>query len=158
MREREERKRNILIKGLVAREGKRKKAIEEILKIIEVKGDIIEVKRIGGEGEREMVVVRMSSEEQKKEVLRKKWRLKGRKEIIMEDWTWGERKMRWKLEEIAKKEEKEGRKICIGYGKIRIGEQWWRWDERKQVLRDGKGNVRRLGQGEGGREGKEGLG
>jgi len=100
----------------------------------------------------------MSSEEQKKEVLRKKWRLKGRKEIIMEDWTWGERKMRWKLEEIAKKEEKEGRKIWIGYGKIRIGEQWWRWDEREEVLRDGKGNVRRLGQGKGGREGKERLG
>jgi len=114
MREREERKSNILIKGLVTREGKRKEAVKEILKIIEVKVDIIEVKRIGGEREREMVVVRMGSKEQKKEVLRKKWRLKGRKEIIIEDWTWGERKMRWKLEEIAKKEEKKGRKIWIG--------------------------------------------
>jgi len=46
-----------------------------------------EIKRIGGEGEREMV--RMVNEEQKKEIMRKKWRLKGRKEIILKDWTWG---------------------------------------------------------------------
>jgi len=157
LREREERKRNFLIKGLVVKEGKRKEAVEEIFKILEVKADIEEVKRIGGEGEREMAVVRMSSEEQKKEVMRKKWRLKGRKEIIMEDWTWGERKMRWKLEEIAKKEEREGKKVSIGYGKIKIGEQWWRWDEREEVLRDGKGNVRGLSQGECEKEGKDGL-
>jgi len=32
------------------------------------------------------MVVRMGTEEQKKEYMRKKWR-KGRKEIIIEDWT-----------------------------------------------------------------------
>lgn len=51
----------------------------------------------------------------------KKRNLKGRKERIMEDWTWGKRKMRWKLEEIARMEERKRRRI--GYGRIRIEEQ-----------------------------------
>jgi len=93
MKEREEKKINILMKVLVVRERKRKKAEEEIFKILEAKVDIKEVKRIGGEEGREMVV-RMGSEEQKKEIIRKKWRLKGRMEIIMKDCIWGKRKMR----------------------------------------------------------------
>ncbi|EZA62843.1 hypothetical protein X777_01158 [Ooceraea biroi] len=58
----------------------------------------------------------------------------------MEDWTWRERKMRWRLQEIAREEERKGRKVWIGYGKIRIDNQWWRWDEVEEVLRDGNGN------------------
>lgn len=42
-----------------------------------------------------------------------------------------------------------------GYKKIRIGEQWWAWDEKKEVLRDSRGMVRRqkLGKGTGDMEG-----
>lgn len=32
----------------------------------------------------------------------------------------------WKLEEIARIEEKEGKRVWIGYDKIRIDESWWR--------------------------------
>lgn len=32
-------------------------------------------------------------------------------------------KVRWELEEIAREEEKEGKKVWIGYGKIRIEER-----------------------------------
>jgi len=63
------------MKGLVIRERKRKEAKEEIFKILEAKVDIKEVKKIGKEREREMVVVRMGSKEQKKEIIRKKWRV-----------------------------------------------------------------------------------
>lgn len=65
----------------------------------------------------------------------------------MEDWTWKERRMRWRLEEIARNEERKGKRVWIGYGRIRIEEQW-RWDEEEKVLRDGKGNVRMGIQGE----------
>lgn len=44
-------------------------------------------------------MVRVRNEEQKREIMERKRKLKGRKEKIMEDWTWQERKMRWKLEE-----------------------------------------------------------
>lgn len=29
------------------------------------------------------------------------------------------------------------------YGKIRMGEKWWRWDEEDEILRNEKGKVRR---------------
>lgn len=80
--------------------------------------------------------------------MRNKKNLKGRKEKIMEDWTWKERKMRWRLKEIAKNEERKGKKVWIEYGKIKIDEQWWKWDEEKEVLKNGKGNIRRIGLGE----------
>lgn len=32
--------------------------------------------------------------------------------------------MKWKLEEIAREEERKGNRVWIGYGKIRINEQW----------------------------------
>lgn len=47
------------------------------------------------------------------EIMRNKKNLKGRKEKIMEDWTWKERKMRWRLEEIAKNEERKDKKVWI---------------------------------------------
>lgn len=40
----------------------------------------------------------------------KKSGMKERKERIMDSWTWKERKIRWKLEEIARKEMSKGKK------------------------------------------------
>lgn len=57
------------------------------------------------------------------------------------------------MEEIAREEEGKGRKVWVRYGKIRIDEKWWRWDEEGEVLRDGRGNKMGEGQGEG-RRGK----
>jgi len=50
--------------------------------------------------------------------------------------------MRWKLKEIARKEEEKGRQVWIGYERIRIGNQWWKWDEVREVLRDDRGRSR----------------
>lgn len=118
-----------------------------------VKVRVEEVKRIGEDREkgREMVMVKLGNKEQKREVMGSKNKLKGRKEKIIEDWTWKERKMRWKLEEIARYEERKRNKVWIGYGKIRVGKQWWRWDEEEEVLRDGRGNIRWVEQEEGGK-------
>lgn len=59
----------------------------------------------------------------KKGVMIKKRNLKRRKERIGDDWTWKERRMRWKLEQVAIKEAKRG-KEAIRYGKIRIDGEW----------------------------------
>lgn len=148
--EREERRKNIIIKRVEVRNGKRKEAVEEILEKIGVKVEIKEIKRIRGgmEDTEEMVLVKLEDQEQKREIMRKKGMLKGRKERILDDWTWKERKMRWSLEEIARGEERKGNKVGLGYGKIRINEQWWRWDEEEEVLRDGRGNKRHQEKGE----------
>lgn len=139
MKERERKRRNILIKGMEVREERRKE-MEETMERIRAKVSVEEVRRIGGDKEkdRETVLVRLENEEQRREVLMKKSNLKGRRERIMEDWMWKKRRMRWRFEEIARKEESAGRKVRIGYGKIRIGNSWWKWDEEKEVLRDEK--------------------
>lgn len=62
--------------------------------------------------------MRLSSEEQKREVIRRKKILKGKKNYGRLNM---ERKMKWKLEEIARREEGKGKKVWLSYGKIRIG-------------------------------------
>lgn len=112
-KEREERRKNVIIKGLKVKEGNRREAVEEVLNVLGVRGNIEEVKRVGEDREQdgEMVLV---SEEQRGEIMKRKRELKGRKERIMEDWTWKERKMRWRLEEIARREERRGKRVRIG--------------------------------------------
>lgn len=121
--------------------GERRKKVEELMKEIGARVDIVETKKIGEDRVkgREMVWVRLRDEEQRGEILEKKGRLKGRRERIGEDLTWRERKMKWNIEDIAREEEREGR---IRYGRIRIENTWWRWDEENEVLRDGKGNLK----------------
>ncbi|KAL6431940.1 hypothetical protein ACFW04_007397 [Cataglyphis niger] len=67
-REREERKRNVLIKGVEVKEGRRRMAVEELFDNIEVKAEIEEVRKIDVEGGREMMVVRLKNEDQSREV------------------------------------------------------------------------------------------
>ncbi|KAL6419185.1 hypothetical protein ACFW04_014058 [Cataglyphis niger] len=141
----EERRKNVMIKGVMVKKGRRRVAIKELSDSIRVKAEIVEVRKIGGGGEggRKMVVVRLKSEEQRMEVWNRKKLLKGRKERILDDWTWKKRRMRWSLERIAREEEKKGRKVWIGYGKIRIDEKWWRWNEEEEVLKDKNGNLKK---------------
>jgi len=159
MKEREERRKNLVIRGLEVREGKRREAAEELLKEIGVEMKIKEIWRITAEKERGREAVGIKVEEEKRgEIWEKKKKLRGRKERILEDWTWKERRMRWRLEEIAREEERRGRKSWIGYGKIKIEGQWWRWDEEEEVLKDVRGKIREVVMGEEGEGGREELG
>jgi len=38
--------------------------------------------------------------------------------------------------------------VWIGHGKIRIDERWWRWDEEKEVLIDGREMIKEREVGE----------
>lgn len=85
----------------------------------------------------------MEKEEKRREISgQKKKALKGRKKRIVEDWTWEEKKMKWNLEKIAREEKGKGREVWIGYGKIRIDGQWWKWDEEEEILKNGWGRRR----------------
>lgn len=59
-----------------------------------------------------MIWVRLENEEQRREVMEKKKRLRGRKKRIVDDLTWKKRKIRWKLKNIARMVERRGK----GYG------------------------------------------
>jgi len=57
------------------------------------------------------MLVKLESEDKKWEVMAKKKNLKGRKERIAEDLTWKERRIRWKVAEIARREMTEGKRV-----------------------------------------------
>ena len=61
---------------------------------------------------------------------------------IEDDLTWEERKMKWKISEIAVEERKKGNRVWTSYGRIRINEVWWKWDEEEGVLKNWKGEIR----------------
>lgn len=92
-REKEESKKNIIMRGVEVKEEKRREAVERVLGMVGAKVDIQEVKRLRGDGDKEgeIILVKLGNEKQKREVMERKSKLRGRKEKIMEDWTWKER-------------------------------------------------------------------
>lgn len=59
-----------------------------------------------------MVWVKLVNEEKRRDVLFKKKSLRDRKETILEDSIWRERKMRWKLEWIERERRKRMETGC----------------------------------------------
>lgn len=88
--------------------------------------EVKEISKIGAEKRgKETLVVKLRSEEQRREVMKRKSNLRRRKMKIWEDWTVLEKKMRWKLERIAREEEMHERRIDRRYGKLRVENIWW---------------------------------
>lgn len=63
-----------MIKEVEVKEGKRREAIKEMFNCMGIKAEFEEIKKIGREteGGREMFVVKLRSEEQRKEILMRK--------------------------------------------------------------------------------------
>lgn len=140
-REREERKKNVVVKGLKEKGEKMINEIEYILKGIEAEVKVEDV-RIVEAGRKEwggMAVVRLGSAEEKRRVMENKKKLKGGKIWIDEDLSWKERRARYRLRQIAIREEAKGARVWIGKGRLCIEGVWWLWDEEKEELRDNKG-------------------
>ncbi|XP_076686107.1 uncharacterized protein LOC143378236 [Andrena cerasifolii] len=144
MKEREERRKNIIIKG-VGREGTAMRRAKEVLDVVGIQGRIEGVRELGGrrQGREEvMLEVKMESMEVKREIMRNKGKLKGRKERIGDDLTWKERKMQWQIRVVGEEEERKGNRVRVKYGKIEIEGKTWFWDEQGEVLRDWRGKER----------------
>lgn len=143
-KEREDRRRNIVIRRVGMEKGDVRGGVEKILEKLGVDIKIESVKRVGimTEGERGMAVVTLGSIEQKRQVMENKKKLRGREERIDDDLTWEERKVRWRLREIARKEEGEGRKVRMGNGGLQIDGKWWKWNEEEEVLKSERGEVK----------------
>lgn len=62
--------------------------MEETLEKIEMRAEIEEVKRLGGDKDkgRKVVWVRLGNEMQRRKVMEMKKKLRGRKERILKDW------------------------------------------------------------------------
>ncbi|XP_066585918.1 golgin subfamily A member 6-like protein 22 [Prorops nasuta] len=162
--ERERRRNNIIMWGMEREEGGEERLKEEVGRIMEmigVKGGVREVRVLRGmKGEeRKGIEVKLESREVKRKVMEGKNKLKGRKERIEDDLTWEERRIMGKVREIAEGQRRKGERVRVGYMKVWVNNEEWRWNEWKGGLwnKEGKGwneEEAREGENFGGREGK----
>lgn len=66
------------------------------------------------------MIIKLKEEEMKREVMRSIGKLKGKDIWIEEDQTFKERKMRWKIKNMAEEERRKRKRVRQGYGRIWI--------------------------------------
>lgn len=128
MRERKNRRNNIIMKGIKGEErekGNKKKQMMREIGMEEKMEDIKEIAKRGSE-RANRVIVQMRSLKDKKKVMKKKRELTEKGIKMEDDLIWKERKMKWRIEEIAREEREKGNRVWLGYGKIQIEGKWWR--------------------------------
>lgn len=132
MKERKSRKKNIFIRG-IRTVGKR--IINEIKGIVReymnLEIYISNIRALGGG-----VVVELESFENKVEILKRKRMLKGIDLWLEDDYTAREKQVQEWLEKIAKEEGRNGLETKVGYQKIKVKEEWYKWNEIKGQLEE----------------------
>ncbi|XP_066597111.1 uncharacterized protein [Prorops nasuta] len=143
-KERERRRNNVVVWGIERVEGGGKEIMEEVEKVMRMVGvedGVQEVRRIEGgrEGGRKGVEVMLKNRETKRKVMEGKSRLRGRKERVEDDLTWEERRVMAEVKKVAEVERKKGKRVSVGYMKIWIEREEWRWNEEEGKLRNKEG-------------------
>ncbi|KAJ3621512.1 hypothetical protein MTP99_003635 [Tenebrio molitor] len=112
-REKKERKNNVIITGIGAISGNIERGVEEWLeREIGVK---VNVKEAFKTNKDKMMLAKIESWEQKKYIMLSK-----------------KRETQKKLRELAREERDRGKRVKIGYRKIQINGDWFRWDKRQE--------------------------
>ncbi|KAH0820866.1 hypothetical protein GEV33_001925 [Tenebrio molitor] len=120
-REKKERKNNVIITGIGAISGNVERGVEEWLeKEIGVKVNVKEAFKIN---KNKMMLAKIENWEQKKNIM------------LNDDLTKEERETQKKLRELAREERDRGKRVKIGYRKIQINGDWFRWDKRQEKLK-----------------------
>lgn len=102
-----------------------------------------------------MIWVRFASVEKLLEVMKRKKKLRDRREWIANDLTEKERRIKWLIKRETEIKRREGLRVQIGYMKLRIEGKLWLWDEVKNELRISQGEGVRRKEKEGRKEGGE---
>jgi hypothetical protein len=135
-REKKERKNNVIITGIGAKSGNIERGMEEWLeRELGVKVNVKEEFKINKD---KMMLAKIESWEQKKNILLNKSKLKEKEDermYIDDDLTQEERETQKKLRELVREERNRGKRVKIGYRKIQINGEWFRWDEREEKLK-----------------------
>lgn len=136
--EKEEKKNNLIIfgwdsRGIVNKEQVSKFFMEE-LGTSATSENIDEVKSIG-RSENKMILVKMKTLKNKKEIFENRWKLKGKKMFIENDRTKKEIEDQKELARRAYIARREGRKVRVGFQKMWIDDELWLWDGKEKLLR-----------------------
>jgi len=94
------------------KEGKAnlKEKVKKVMKMLGVETKIEERRTIevSKKEKGSMIVMRIENEEIKRSILRNKWKLKKGDIWIEENLTWEERRIKWKIREVARREGIQG--------------------------------------------------
>jgi hypothetical protein len=141
-REKEDRRLNVIIKGISLPEavqkdrlGSRKWTEELIKKRIGVECKITNC-RVSGS----VIIAKIDSEEKKREIMENKAKLKGERIFIENDKSWEQRRIQERIKSWGRKQKEKGVHVKIGFGRVRIGDIWRPWEEieREEVRREGE--------------------
>lgn len=146
MRERRERKNNIVIKGWKALENENLEAeVTDFLKDqLKVETKIKEARWIKrGRQDKRAVIAELFSWEAKKEVMKKKSILKRTgtpnfQEVIYinNDMTFSEREAQRAIRGRVEEEKKQGKTVKVGFKKLIVDGKIWKWNEGRSVVEE----------------------
>jgi len=115
-KEKEERKDNIVIKGVDIEEEDLKKWVSEFIKEkMEIEVEIVSCRKSG-----KVLVAKLKDGQMKRKVMESKSKLKGGR-IFIENDLRQERKTQEKINKWAKEEREKGKEVKIGFARMRIG-------------------------------------
>lgn len=126
--EREKRKLNIVIKGGHPYGPNITKSVEDLLvEKLQIRPRIQESFKIG-KGDNAAILVKMQDWEAKTDIMKAKNKLRGTKIVIENDMTRAEREIQMQIRTRAKEEKQKGKQVKIGYNKIIIESEEWKWN------------------------------
>lgn len=136
--ERRKRKNNIIIRGWRIEETRKEQMKEKVESFLKEKlQEEVKIK-MANKLAREMILVEMENWEEKEKIMKGKSKLRQveetRKVYIDNDLTKKEREIQRKINLEAKERRKDGVQVKVGYKKIKIGEEEWRWNEEEGLL------------------------
>jgi len=82
-----------------------------------------------------VLVIKLENAEMKMEIMRNKYKLKRDRIFIENDASWEEKRVQKRIVRWARKQKEKGVEIKIGFGKIKIGNVWKKWTEKRKRIR-----------------------
>jgi hypothetical protein len=135
MKERKEKKNNLVIRGLHKEENKSLMDTAETFLEREfgAKAGVKKMRSTGKEG-REIVIVEMDCWESKDSIMKEKKKLGTKKIFIDHDLTFEDREVQRRIKERAWKERTEGKWVKIGFRKLEVQGRKYVWSEEENKL------------------------
>lgn len=128
--ERRDRKNNVVVRGLrVNKEGTKEQIERFFREEMDAKSEVVWAKEVGSQW-KEVIIAGLRNWEEKQEVMRNKYKLRGSKVFVNHDLTRAEREIQSRILEAAREERRKRREVKVRYQKIRVDGKWIEWVER----------------------------
>lgn len=134
-KEKEEKRNNIVIRGVEIEEAGAEKEVEKMMKDklnIEIKVKQVEIRNT--RNNKKLAIVKIMDYEDKRKVMKEKRKLKGTRVYIDDDRTEQEQKIQIIIKKRAIEEKNNGNNVKIGFKKIWINGEEWKWNEKNMEI------------------------